>query len=88
MVLAVGFYIEQVVDDVRRRGAEAEAEEGKNRLKDQGHFQGVSQQQRHEDKHILGPLVQADGLEECFASRCAVFEVLVDFNFARLDQRF
>jgi hypothetical protein len=65
-VLAVGFEVEQVVDDVGGGGAEAEAEEGDDRSGEQTGGPGVGEEERKKDEEIFGPLVDADGFEPGF----------------------
>ena len=65
-MLAVGFEVEEIVDDVGGGGAEAEAEEGKDGCRDETRGPGVGEQKREEDEDVLGPLVEADGLEPGF----------------------
>jgi len=73
-VLAVGFEIEEVVDDVRGGGAEAEAEEAQDRSGDKARGPGVGEEQRKEDEDVFGPLVEADGFEPRFERRDALVE--------------
>ncbi len=67
MVAAVGFDVEEVVDDVGGGGAEAEGQEGddgaEERAQGSGAVPGVGEQQGQEDEGVFGPLVEADGFE-------------------------
>ena len=65
-VLAVGFEVEEVVDDVGGGGAEAEAEEGQGSSGEQTRGPGVGEEQRNEDEGVFCPLMEADGLEPGF----------------------
>src|SRR5216683_1495965 len=65
-VLAVGFEIEEIVDDVGGGGAEAKAEEGQGCSGDEAGGPGVSEEQRKEDEEVFCPLMDADGLEPGF----------------------
>ncbi len=62
-VAAVRLDVEEVVDDVGRRGAQAEADERDQRGGERGHAPGVCEQHRDEDQGVFGPLVQANGFE-------------------------
>ncbi len=62
-MLAVGFEVEEVVDDVGCGGAEAEAEEGYDCSGDEAGSTEVGEKQREEDEDVFGPLMEADGLE-------------------------
>jgi hypothetical protein len=62
-VLAVGFEIEEIVDDVGGGGAEAEAEEGQGCSGDEAGGPGVSEEKRKEDEDVFRPLMEADGLK-------------------------
>jgi hypothetical protein len=52
-VLAVGFKIEEVVDDVSGGGAEAEAEEGQGCSSGKAGGPGVSEQQWKENQDVF-----------------------------------
>ena len=73
-MLAVGFEVEEVVDDVGGGGAEAEAEEGENRSGDEARRPGVGEEQRKEDEDVFRPLVNADGFEPGFEGGDALVE--------------
>jgi len=73
-VLAVGFEVEEVVDDVGGGGAEGEAEEADDRSSDQAGSPGMGEEQRKEDEDVFCPLVEADGLEPRFERRDALVE--------------
>ena len=65
-VLAVGFEVEEVVDDVGGGGAEAKAEEGDQGAGEEAGGAGVGEEQGKEEEDVLGPLVEADGFEPGF----------------------
>jgi len=58
---AVGFDVEEVVDDVGGGGAQAEAEEGDAGGGDEGRREGVGEEEGEEDEGVFGPLMQAEG---------------------------
>jgi hypothetical protein len=63
VVLAVGFQVQHVVEQVDRRSAQAEGHEGQQGLAERGHIgHAVRRQQGHHDQAVLGPLVHAQGL--------------------------
>src|SRR5580698_36946 len=62
-MLAVGFEVEEAVDDVGCGGAEAEAEEGYNCSGEEAWGPEMGEKQGEEDEDVFGPLVEADGLE-------------------------
>ena len=68
-MLAVGFEVEEIVDDVGRGGTEAEADEGYECTGEDSEGQGVGQGQREEDEDIFRPLVDAESLEPGFEGR-------------------
>ena len=67
LVAAVGFDVEQIVDDVGGGGAKAEGKKGQGGeqgLAESGRgVPGVGEQQGQEDEGVFGPLVEADGFE-------------------------
>ena len=65
-MLAVGFEVEEIVDEVGGGGAEPEAEKGKDCSRDETRGPSVGEQKRQEDEEVLRPLVEADGLEPRF----------------------
>ena len=72
--MAVGFEIEEVVDDVGGGGAEAEAEEGNGGGGEKSGCPGVGEEEREEDEDVFGPLVEADGFEPGFEGGGALVE--------------
>ena len=77
-MLAVGINVEQIVEDIRRRGAQTETEEcqraGKQRIDVE---QAVRSHQGDENQAVLGPLMYANRLEPDAQARFARFEILV-----------
>jgi hypothetical protein len=65
-VVAVGFEVEQVVDDVGGGGAETKAEESYSGAGDEADSPGVGEEERKEDEGVFCPLVEADGFEPGF----------------------
>ena len=81
---AVGFDVEQIVDDVGGRGAEAEGEKGEDgtergaeRLRA---APGMGEQQGQEDEDVFRPLVEADGLQPGAEGWAAVAKDVVRGN--------
>ena len=62
-VTAVGFDIEQIVDNVSRRGRETETEKSQQRVQQAPRGRYVRQQKRQKDEQILCPLMRAQGPE-------------------------
>ncbi len=71
---AVGFDIEQVVDDVSGRCGEAEAGEGDESRNQPRGSDDVRQQQRKKDEQILCPLVWAQRFENRAGNGVAFFK--------------
>ena len=65
-MLAIGFEVEKVVDDVGCGGAETEAEECYARSDDEAGSSEMSQKKGQKDEDVFRPLVEADGLEPRF----------------------
>jgi len=73
-VLAVGFEVEKVVDDVGGGGAETEAEETEDRSGDEAGSEGVGEKQGDKEEDVFCPLMDADGLDPGFEGRDALVE--------------
>ena len=82
---AIGLDVQQVVDDVGRRSGQREAAEGQQRGRAAWlSVKRVRQQQRHKDEQVLGPLVQAHGLEQRLQGMRALIELVRGPDAARL----
>ena len=68
-MLAVGFEVEEVVDDVGGGGAETKAEEGDGCSSNEAGGPGVGEEQRKKDEDVFRPLMKADGLEPGLESK-------------------
>src|SRR5208283_5660431 len=62
-VTAVSIDVQQIVDDISRRSGKREAAECLERSEQFGDAESMGEKQRHKDEQILGPLVEANGLE-------------------------
>ncbi len=72
---AVGFNIQQIVDNVGGRGRQAEAQKGEQRRQQAVNGERMGEQQRHKDEQILGPLVHASRLDERFERAAALLKL-------------
>src|SRR6185369_5537514 len=61
---AVGFDVEEIVDEVGSRGGAAEAEESEKRLSQDGEGAIVGEQGRKKDEEVLCPLVRPERFEQ------------------------
>src|SRR5580658_5879525 len=84
---AICLDVEEVVDDVSGRRAEAEAEESHQRIENRRQLQGMRQEQGDEDKYVLCPLMQAYRLKENLDRSSLVIELAGNPNLSRFEHR-
>jgi hypothetical protein len=79
---AVCLDVKQVVDDVGGRGAERETNKRDNRCENDRFLDTMRKQQGQKDEGVLGPLVDADGLDEGAKAAGAVGKGVLRFEAA------
>ena len=59
---AIGLDIEQIVNNIGSRSTESKREKGQHGGEDRAQIEGVGQDSGEKEEHVLGPLMEADGL--------------------------